>query len=72
MVDVGDVLQTGVEISSTDCISSGRMTDSSSLPSTAASTVSMCCTRSNVVASSSMYSSSTPSVYGSPAPKRCS
>src|SRR5881396_786510 len=57
--------QTGVAISSTDCISSGLMTGSSSWPATAASTVSMCCTRSNVSPSSSMYSSSTPSVYGS-------
>src|SRR6476469_229368 len=64
--------QTGVEISSTDCISSGRTIDSSSLPSTAARTVSMCWTRSNVVESRSMYSSSTPSVYGSPLPNECS
>src|SRR3954469_10320373 len=32
----------------------------------------MCCTRSHVSGSSSMYSSSTPSVYWSPFPKRCS
>ncbi len=59
------VWQTGVAISSTDCISSGLITGSSSCPATAASTVSMCWTRSKVSPSSSMYSSSTPSVYGS-------
>ena len=62
------VRQTGVAISSTDCISSALMLASSSWPATAASTVSMCWTRSNVSPSSSMYSSSTPSVYGSPWP----
>src|SRR3954466_10119783 len=63
------VWHTGVAISSTDCISSALITGSSSCPATAASTVSMCCTRSNVSASRSMYSSSTPSVYGSLLPK---
>src|SRR5262249_17609260 len=62
------VWQTGVATSSTDCISSELMRGSSSCPATAASTVSMCWTRSNVSPSSSMYSSSTPSVYGSLAP----
>src|SRR5690348_16982938 len=41
------------------------MRGSSSCPATAARTVSMCWTRSNVSPSRSMYSSSTPSVYGS-------
>src|SRR6476659_1221553 len=63
------VWQTGVATSSTDCISSELRRGSSSCPATAASTVSMCCTRSNVSRSRSMYSSSTPSVYGSLAPK---
>src|ERR1700756_1436977 len=62
------VWQTGVATSSTDCISSELMRGSSSCPATAASTVSMCWTRSNVSPSRSMYSSSTPSVYGSPTP----
>ena len=59
------VWQTGVATSSTDCMSSELIRGSSSWPATAASTVSMCWTRSNVSASRSMYSSSTPSVYGS-------
>src|SRR5215470_13354931 len=63
------VWQTGVATSSTDCISSELMRGSSSWPATAARTVSMCWTRSNVSLSRSMYSSSTPSVYGSLAPK---
>src|SRR4051794_39163973 len=50
-------------------MSSALMRGSSSWPATAASTVSMCWTRSSVSPSSSMYSSSTPSVYGSPLPK---
>src|SRR4029077_19231677 len=62
------VWQTGVATSSTDCISSELMRGSSSCPATAARTVSMCCTRSKVSPSSSMNSSSTPSVYGSLAP----
>ena len=62
------VWQTGVATSSTDCISSELIRGSSSWPATAASTVSMCWTRSNVSPSSSMYSSSTPSVYASLAP----
>src|ERR671922_234175 len=64
--------ETGVAISSTDCISSALICVSSSCPEIAASTVSMCWTRSNVSPSRSMYSSSTPSVYGSPLPKRWS
>ena len=63
------VWQTGVATSSTDCISSELMRGSSSWPATAASTVSMCWTRSNVSPSRSMYSSSTPSVYGSLVPE---
>src|SRR3954471_23379363 len=62
------VRQTGVVPSSTDCISSACSRPSCSPCSTAASTESMCCTRSHVSGSSSMYSSSTPSVYGSPDP----
>src|ERR1700751_3409386 len=60
--------QTGVAPPSTDCISWELMRGSSSWPATAASTVSMCWTRSKVSPSRSMYSSSTPSVYGSLAP----
>src|SRR5437660_9379703 len=63
------VWQTGVATSSTDCISSELMRGSSSWPATAASTVSTCWTRSKVSSSRSMYSSSTPSVNGSPLPK---
>ena len=63
------VRQTGVAISSTDCISSALIRGSSSWPEIACSTVSMCWTRSNVSPSRSMYSSSTPSVYGSDCPK---
>src|SRR5579859_7129375 len=63
------VWQTGVATSSTDCMSSELMRGSSSCPATAASTVSMCWTRSRVSLSRSMYSSSTPSVYGSLVPK---
>src|SRR5881396_1357819 len=62
------VWQTGVATSSTDCMSSELIRGSSSWPATAASTVSMCWTRSYVSPSRSMYSSSTPSVYGSLAP----
>ena len=58
------VSQTGVAISSTDCISSAFICASSSWPATAARNVSMCWTRSKLSGSSSMYSSSTPSVYG--------
>ena len=58
-----------VVISSTDCISSGLIRASNSPSSvTRASIESMCCTRSHVSGSSSMYSSSTPRVYGSPLP----
>ena len=63
------VWQTGVAISSTDCISSGWKLGSSSCPAMAPSTASTCWTRSSVSPSRSMYSSSTPSVYGSPVPK---
>ena len=67
------VRHTGVVISSTDCISSGATCASNSPSSvTRASIESMCCTRSHVSGSRSMYSSSTPSVYGSPEPKRWS
>src|SRR4029078_13626535 len=62
------VWQTGVATSSTDCISSALMRGSSSWPLTSERTLWMCCTRSNVSASRSMSSSSTPSVYGSLAP----
>ena len=50
-------------------MSSALIRASSSCPVTAASIVSMCWTRSNV-GIESWYSSSTPSVYGSPAPER--
>ena len=59
------VRQTGVVTSSTDCISSAWIRLGARRRATAARTESMCCTRSHVSGSSSMYSSSTPSVNGS-------
>ena len=66
------VLQTGVEISSTDCMSSGAIRSLNSPSCAAVSTVSTCWTRSKVSGSRSMYSSSTPSVNGGVEPKRWS
>ncbi len=66
------VWQTGVEISITDCMSSGETRATNSSSWMRESTVSMCWTRSNVSGSRSMYSSSTPSVNGSPTPNLCS
>src|SRR3954454_5286128 len=66
------VRHTGVVTSRTDCMSSAWRWSTCSPSATAARTESMCWTRSHVSGSRSMYSSSTPSVYGSPFPNRCS